>query len=466
MLRQKKHIHFIGISGIGMSGIAKILKQRGFTVSGCDNGIDQKNITELKNLGCIISQQHQSTLCNDPTIDTIVYTTSLGIKHPEIQKAREKNINILHRAEMLAQLMSEKTSIAIAGSHGKTSTTSLLGQIFLQLPQFDPTIIIGGHFHSIQSNAYLGKSEYLIAESDESDRSFLYLPKKYSIVTNIDLEHLETYQDIDDIKQTFLTFINSMPTTGKAILCIDDAGIQSIQSSIKTPYMTYGQSAHADIQAKNIYLNADSSTFDIYQKSTDQVLGTIYLSQPGLHYALNATGAIALALHFNIPFSITQQALANFTGVDRRFSYCGISTLHKAHIFDDYGHHPLEIYYALQIARKKTQQKLIVVFQPHRFTRTKFLWDKFIETFTHASIDTLIITDIFAASEEPIESINSLRLVEELKKQCPQKQILYCPLDAEMEQIQDQLDHFLQKDDLLLLLGAGKVNKLAKKLIE
>lgn len=461
---QKKHIHFIGISGIGMSGIAKILKQQGYTISGCDSGIDQKHIDELQNLGCIISKQHQSSLCNDATIDTIVYTTSLGNNHPELQNARSKNIKILHRAEMLAQLMSEKTSIAIAGSHGKTSTTSLVGHILLQA-QLEPTIIVGGHIRSIQSNAYCGKGEYLVAESDESDRSFLCLPKTYSIVTNIDLEHLETYKDLDDIKQTFLTFINNTPINGKTILCIDDAGIKSIFNSITTPHITYGQSSQADIQIKNIFLNADNSTFDIYQKSTDKTLGTIYLSQPGLHYVLNATGAIALALCLNISFLTIQESLTSFSGVERRFSYCGISNLHKAHIFDDYGHHPLEIYYALQIARKKAQKNLVVVFQPHRFTRTKFLWNNFIETFTKAPIDTLIITDIFPASEQPIESINSIRLVEELKKQCPQKHILYCPIDPEMQKIHALLDQILQKDDLLLLLGAGKVNKLAKKLI-
>lgn len=463
MLAQKKHIHFIGISGIGMSGIAKILKQQGHAVSGCDSGIDQKHIEELQSLGCTISTQHQSTLCNDATIDTVVYTNSLPSDHPELRNAREKKITLLHRAQMLALLMSEKTAIAVAGSHGKTSTTSLIGQILLQA-QYDPTIIIGGHAHSIQSNAYYGKSKYLVAESDESDRSFLYLPKTYSIATNIDLEHLETYKDFDDIKNTFLTFLNNTPIDGKAILCIDDMGIQSIMHAIKAPHTTYGQSAQADIQAKNICLQADSSTFDIYQKSTNEMLGSIYLSQPGLHYVLNATGAIALALQINVPFIAIQQALATFAGVDRRFSYCGISTLHKAHIFDDYGHHPLEIYYALQIARKKATQKLIVVFQPHRFTRTKFLWNDFIETFAQAPIDTLIITDIFPASEQPIESINSERLVQELKKQCPQKQILYYPADLEMIEIQALLNQILQKDDLLLLLGAGKVNKLAKKL--
>lgn len=463
MLTQKKHIHFIGISGIGMSGIAKILKQQGHIISGCDSGIDQKHIDELQNLGCIISKQHHSSLCNDITIDTVVYTTSINYNHPELQNARAKNITIMHRAEMLAQIMSQKTSIAVAGSHGKTSTTSLIGHILLQA-QLDPTIIVGGHIHAMQSNAYHGTGQYLVAESDESDRSFLRLPKTYSIVTNVDLEHLETYKDLDDIKETFLTFINNTPETGKTVLCIDDAGIQSIERNITAPYTTYGQSSQADIQAKNICLNADYSTFDIYQKSTGQSLGTIYLSQPGLHYVLNATGAIALALHLNIPFLAIQESLRSFSGVDRRFSYCGTSTLHKAHIFDDYGHHPLEIYYALQIARKKAQHKLAVVFQPHRFTRTKFLWDNFIQTFAQAPIDLLIITDIFPASEQPIESINSHSFVEELKKQCPQKHILYCPFDTEMQEIQHLLNQFLQKDDLLLLLGAGKVNKLAKKL--
>lgn len=464
MNSSNKHIHFIGISGIGMSGIAKILKQQGHIISGCDSNIDQKHIDELQNLGCLVSTQHQSSVCNDATINTVVYTSSLPCNHPELEQARANRVEILHRAEMLATLMSSKTSIGIAGSHGKTSTTSLVGHILLQA-QYDPTIIVGGHMQSIQSNAHYGNGTYLVAETDESDRSFLQLPKTYSVVTNIDLEHLETYKNFDDIKQTFTTFINNTPPHGKTILCLDDAGIQSIMGDIQIPYITYGQSTQADIQIKNISLHTDSSIFDIYQKSTDQLLGSISLSQPGLHYVFNATAAITLALQLNVPFSTIQQALNLFSGVDRRFSYCGMSTSHQAHIFDDYGHHPLEIYYALQIARKKTMQNLVVVFQPHRFTRTKYLWNNFIETFAQAPIDTLIITDIFAASEQPIEAIHSKHLVAELKTLCPQKNIFYCELDPEMQGINDILNQYLKKDDLLLLLGAGKINKLAKKLI-
>lgn len=460
----KKHFHFIGISGIGMSGLAKIMKQQDHIVSGCDTGIDNKHIHELQNLGCSISSHHQSAICNDPTIDTTVYTSSVPSTHPELEQARKNNISILHRSELLAQLMSQQISIAIAGSHGKTSTTALISHIFLQA-NYNPTIIIGGHSASIKSNAQYGTGDYLIAETDESDRSFLILPKKYGIVTNIDIEHLETYKNFDDIKQSFLQFINSTQFNGMQILCIDDKGVQSIISQVQVPYITYGQSLQAEVQARNIQLNIDNSVFEIYQKSTNTTLGIVTLSQPGIHYVLNATGAVALALHLKIPFSTIQTALATFNGVDRRFSFCGISTHHGAYIFNDYGHHPLEIHYALTIARKKAKKNLVVVFQPHRFTRTKFLWNDFINVLSQDLIDTLIITDIFAASETPIETVTSKRLVEEINQQLPHKKIIYCPFTTEMADIKLILDQTLQKDDLLLLLGAGKVNKLEAKLI-
>lgn len=461
----KTHIHFMGISGIGMSGIAQVLRQQGYTISGCDTGIDHHITKKLQELGCQIAPEHNSICCHDETINIIVYNSFIPKNHPELLRGKDKGISIVHRAEMLAKIMKEKRSIGVAGSHGKTSTSAIMGHLLLAASQ-DPTIIVGGVINDIESNAHYGTGDLLVAETDESDRSLLLLPKIYSIITNIDIEHLETYKDFDDIKETFLQFANNIPDEGINVLCIDDPGINAIMPNITVPYITYGQSHNADIQMRNLSLSSDSSTFNVYRKSSSSTLGEIRLSQPGIHYALNATSTIALALHLNIPFLVIQKALSTFHGVDRRFSYKGVTSLHGAHIFDDYGHHPLAIDYALAVARKKAINKLIVVFQPHRFSRTQHLWKDFITTFSSSAIDTLIITDIYPAFEEPIESITSQNIVEEIKKLCPKKIVIYCPFSKDMSELEDIINATLKKDDLLLLLGAGKINGLAKKLLK
>lgn len=458
------HYHFIGISGIGMSGLAKILRQQGHTVSGCDSNIDSKHTQELIQLGCTISPIHRSSICNDSSVKIIVYTAALAKNHPELLTAQQSGLTILSRAELLAQLMKQKDSIAIAGSHGKTSTTGIVGQI-LHEAQLDPTIVVGGHMNALNSNAYTGKGKYLVAEADESDRSLLKLPKKFNILTNVDLEHLETYKDLDDVKQTFITFLNSTPNNGHSFICLDDQGVQDILPQITTSFSTYGTNHNADIQAHNISLHSDESTFDIYQKSSNSYLGSISTSEPGLHYVLNMTGAIALALHLGISFTRIQQALQNFKGMDRRFTFKGICKANNVSIFDDYGHHPKEIECALKVARQKTNNKLIVAFQPHRFSRTKHLWNDFIQTFANNNIDTLIITDIYPASEQPIEGITSQHLVQEIKKTNPQINIIYCPIDAELASFQGALSQALEKNSLLLLLGAGKIHKITSKLL-
>ncbi|MBM18151.1 MAG: UDP-N-acetylmuramate--L-alanine ligase [Epsilonproteobacteria bacterium] len=464
MHNSSKHIHFIGISGIGMSGIAKILLQQGYTISGCDQNINEKHVQELRKLGCTIATTHLHNICLNSSINSVVYSSNVSTDHPELQYARQNNIPILLRADMLALLMKEKESIGIAGSHGKTSTSAIVAHI-LSYCKLDPSVIIGGHINTINSNAHNGKGKYLVAETDESDRSLLRLPKTYNIVTNVDLEHLETYTNFQDIQNTFIEFINTTMSSGISVLCIDDTGIQSIIPNITTPFITYGQSSHADIQIHNILLHANSSTFTIYHKATNTILGSITFPQAGLHYALNATGAIALALHLNLPFTQIQESLLSFTGVDRRFSYKGKSKQHNSDIYDDYGHHPLEINYALQVARKKAKNKLIVVFQPHRFSRTYHLWDNFVQVLSQNIPDLLIITDIYTANEKPIANISSQNLTAFIKKINPNTKIIYRPADNNFDSIISTLNDTLHTDDLLLLLGAGKVNKIADKLI-
>jgi len=464
MYKKNEHIHFMGIGGIGMSGIAKILIKQGYPVSGCDSLIDQAAVKELLDLGAIIAPHHQHQICSDPSIDTLVHTSAVLKTHPEIIAAQNRAIPVILRATMLAEIMRTKYSIAVAGSHGKTTTSSLLAHLLLQA-ELDPTIIVGGHIHSIGTNAVSGNGSLLVAEADESDRSFLQLPKTFSIVTNIDLEHLETYKDFTDIKNTFLQFMSQIPFYGCNVICLDDAGIQEIIPQLTTPFVTYGTNDLADFQVRNVTLLEDGSTFELLDNKNNQSLGSISTSLPGIHNVLNATGVITLALHLGVPLETIKNALSSFTGVDRRFTSKGVTKRHGALIFDDYGHHPLEIHHTLQVARKKAREKLVVVFQPHRFTRTKHLWDDFVSLFATHAIDELIITDIFPASEQPIDGITSQRLVAEIKTKNPNLSIFYYPFDVDGQEIKNHLDKILQNNDLVLLQGAGKANKIAKDLL-
>jgi len=464
MISKNMHIHFIGICGIGMSGIAKILLQQGFTVSGCDQNIDPIRSQELINLGCTIGH-HQSNICKDNSISMIIRTSDVKLDHPEIIQAHLKNIPVKLRAELLSEIMKNHTNaISIAGAHGKTTTSSLLSHIFLTA-QKNPTIIVGGHIHQLGSNAEYGNGNYLIAEADESDRSFLLLPTKYSIITNIDREHLGVFKDFDDIKATFIQFMNNISNDGFNVICIDDAGIQSVINNIKTPFLTYGTNNKADFQISDITLDAYQSHFKLFNTKTNQDLGTWTVSLPGHHNVLNATSTIALSLTLGLGVESIKKALTTFQGVDRRFTFKGKSKLHGALIFDDYGHHPTEIEATLKVARNASPGKLIVAFQPQRYSRTKNLWLEFIKTFAHAPIDTLLLTDIYPANEAPIQGITSQNLMLEIQKINPHISIHYFPFLENGENIVQMLESILNEKDLLLFLGAGKINKLSDKLI-
>lgn len=458
---KKIHIHFIGIGGIGMSGIAKILKFQKYHISGCDSDLDQESIKELTSLGCEIYSPNNTEKCNSSSIDILVYSSAIKSNNAEVVNAQKRGIPTISRALMLAELMRTKYSIAISGSHGKTTTTSLISHILIESKQ-DPTVIIGGKVENLSTNAHYGKGNFLVAEADESDKSLLKLFPSLAVVTNIDLEHLDTYTDIEDIKQTFKEFLGNLPFYGKAIVCIDDPYIQSILpiNNIKT--IKYGIAEEkADIVAKNIQLNADHSEFELYRNQ--KYLGNIILSMPGKHNILNSLAAISIALELDINFNDINKALSSFKGIDRRFSFKGIYK--NTEIFDDYGHHPTEIANTLIVARKRAKNKLNVIFQPHRYSRTKHLWQDFINVFSYGPIDNLIITDIYAASEDPIDSISSKHLVEELNRKQTTCKVHYIPIDPNFDQIKEKLDSILQPNDLTLLLGAGKVNKLAKILI-
>lgn len=459
---KKAHIHFVGIGGIGMSGIATILKNQGYIISGCDADLDQPSIKMLQQLDCRIYQGNNTDLCNDSSINVLVYSSAIQGQNPEIIAAQQRGIPTIPRAIMLAELMRTKYSLAIAGSHGKTTTTSLISHILIEAG-IDPTVIIGGHLKTISNNARVGDGDFLVAEADESDRSFLHLYATIAVVTNIDLEHLETYRDLNDIKDTFRQFLCKLPFYGTAILCIDDENIQSL---LPIPYIKttlYGLSPRADWYATDIQLEPEYSTYILHHKNQDAPLGHIMINMPGKHNVLNSLAAVAAAHELDVPLATIQEALKSFKGVERRFSYRG--TYREAELFDDYGHHPREIACTLEVARKRTKHKLTVVFQLHRYTRTHKLWDLFIETFLQSNIDHLIITDIYPASESPIPGITGKQFAQTLQTYNPPFTVSYIPFENDFCSLKQALDSAITPNDLILLLGAGKINKLAYELI-
>ena len=461
MFNRAAHIHFVGIGGIGMSGIATILRHQGYTISGCDLDLDQASVGNLLDIGCTIFAGNNSPECANASIDVMVYSSAIPDTNPEIIAARKRGIPTIPRALMLAELMRTKYSIAIAGSHGKTTTTSLVSHMLIEA-QLDPTVVIGGHLKTISNNARHGKGDFLVAEADESDRSLLHLHATLAVVTNIDLEHLETYANLNDVKQTFAQFLNNLPFYGRAIMCADDDNIRSLLPLPHIKTILYGLDPDADFYATNIDLQPDHSTFDVHHKNNPQPLGTITTNMPGEHNVLNTLAAIALCSQLNVSLEVMSRALASFKGVERRFSYRG--TFNGADIFDDYGHHPKEIDCTLKVARRRANGKLTVVFQPHRYSRTHKLWHSFVETFARSDIDELIITDIYAASEAPIEGVNSQKLVAAIQRHNPHRTITYVPFDSEFEQIKKAVTQDTH-NGLILFLGAGKINRLAQQLI-
>ncbi len=456
---KKGHVHFVGIGGIGMSGIAKILKYQGYTISGCDNDLEQKSVEDLLKIGCSVYKGNNTENCKNNSVDILVYSSAIKSENPEIRWAQDRGIPTIPRALMLAELMRTKYSIAITGSHGKTTTTSIISHILIEAHK-DPTVIIGGHLHSISANARLGNGDFLVAEADESDRSFLRLYPTLAVVTNIDLEHLETYKDLADIKTTFKNFLENIPFYGKAIICTDDPNVRSILPLTTVKTLKYGLESHGDIKpeiyATDIILSPDSSEFNIWSNQTN--LGRVTLNMPGKHNILNSLAATAICLDVGVNFETVSKALSDFKGVDRRFTFKG--NYKNAEFFDDYGHHPTEIFHTLLVARKRSKGKLIVVFQPHRYIRTHRLWQDFINTFANSAVDKLIITDIYSAGEAPIDGITGENLAREINNNQTKFKTYYAGFNADFNNIKNILESEISENDLVLTLGAGKVNKL------
>lgn len=463
MLHTYKSIHFIGIGGIGMSALAAILHNRGHIISGCDINLNQASVASLSAMGCTINS-HGGSSCLNSHIDLFVYSSDIRQDLAEIRYASDHAIPLVHRACILAWLMAEKQSIAIAGSHGKTTTTALISHIFLHAG-YDPTIIIGGIIHSLGSNARTGNGPHVIAEADESDRSFLQLHPQYAVITNIDREHLDTYVDLHDIQQTFVAFLETIKPGGKAFICIDDEYAAQIAAlDTKKRIITYGLSQSADITATNLILAPTYSTCTVLVKTQNyQEQATITLPLAGTHNIQNTLAAIAVACHCAIPLITIASAIATFSGVDRRFSFRG--TYNNALIFDDYGHHPVEITKTLIVARQNAKKRLVVIFQPHRFSRTAALWNAFIDAFCYQPIDHLIITDVYSAGEAPIIDVSGKQLAEAINKANPSFCVEYIPLSDLLNNIKPLMDSAIQSDDLLLFQGAGNIVCLGQLLL-
>ncbi|MCF6186990.1 MAG: UDP-N-acetylmuramate--L-alanine ligase [Desulfobulbaceae bacterium] len=454
MYNKTKQIHFVGVGGIGMSGIAELLLNLGYQVSGSDLR-DSEITRKLTALGGSIYASHDAQWVDGA--DVVVTSSAISPDNPEVLAAREAHIPVIQRAEMLAELMRlAKYGIAVAGSHGKTSTTSLVATILAEA-RLDPTIVVGGKVDSLGGNAKLGCGDFLVAEADESDGSFLKLSPVIEVVTNIDLEHLDYYRDIEHIKDVFLQFIEILPFYGVAILCFDDENIARLLPKIQRRIITYGLSEQADLYATRIESHGMETSFDV--RFRDRELGRIKLNRPGRHTIYNSLAAIGVALELDIEFPVIARALATFDGVQRRLQIKGERD--GVLVVDDYGHHPTEIRATLDAVREGwPERRLVVAFQPHRYTRTQALFDQFQTAFHRA--DLLILTDIYAASEQPIEGVTSEHLLAAIKSH-GQRNVHYVPT---VEELPAALAPMLQEGDLLLTLGAGNIVRAGEQLLK
>ena len=443
-------IHFVGIGGIGMSGIAELLRNQGYEVSGSD--LKESDTTRrLAEMGCTIFYGHHPDHVKNAHV--VVMSSAVQADNPEIIAARNLQIPVIPRAEMLAELMRMKQGIAIAGSHGKTTTTSLVATVLNQAG-LDPTIVIGGKLNSIGSNAKLGEGEYIVAEADESDGSFLKLNPILAIITNIDPEHMEHFKTMDNLRDAFVTFANKVPFYGATIVCLDHPEIQRILPQIQKRIVTYGVSAQADLQATHIRQEVFETIFDLVIHQAPA--GEIRVRMPGEHNALNALAAIATAQELGIDLETTKAALRAFEGIQRRFQLR--HEIDDILIIDDYGHHPREIEATLRAAKSGWQRRVIGVFQPHRYTRVRDLADEFHRCFYQA--DKLIVTDIYPAGEAPIEGIHARNLYEGIL-QHGHRDVAYIPDKGD---IAPALAEVVQSGDMVITLGAGDVWKVGDEL--
>jgi UDP-N-acetylmuramate--alanine ligase len=453
MFFKPQHLHFIGIGGIGMSGIAEVLLNLGYEISGSDLKLSPTT-ERLARLGARIFEGHATA--NVGNAKAVVVTSAVDARNPEVAEARRLKIPVIPRGELLAELMRLKYGIAIAGSHGKTTTTSMTATV-LNVAGLDPTVVVGGKTASMGgSNARVGQSEFLVVESDESDGSFLKLSPILAVVTNIDREHLDHYPSIVEIRAAFLDFIQKVPFYGAAILCLDDENIQQLLPSVNRRSITYGRSSQAALQITEIDCRAFESRFVI--EGRRQNLGQFHLRVPGVHNVLNATAAIAVGLELEVKLETIREAIASYSGVDRRFQTRGEAR--GVTVIDDYGHHPTEIRATLAAAQLCGFGRVLAVFQPHRYSRTQHLLDEFAKSFHQA--DMVFVLDIYAASEAPIEGITAQALAQRIRD-FGHRAVEYT---GTIEQTADAVVGKSHERDVVLTLGAGSVWQVGERVLE
>jgi len=453
-----KHVHFVGIGGVGMAGIAEVLLRQGYTVSGSD--VSENSLTQwLRVMGAIIYRGHDASHIKDA--DVIVRSSAVDWQNPEFEAARQARIPIVPRAEMLGELMRFRYGIAVAGTHGKTTTTSLVTSILAEAG-LDPTFVIGGRLNSVGSNARLGRGHYLVAEADESDASFLYLKPMISVVTNIDQDHMGTYENsFDRLKTTFIEFLHRLPFYGLAVVCIDDPVVREILPQLSRPVLTYGLSPEADFRTEG-YTQSGMQTQFVVERPKGQSPLTVTLNLPGRHNVLNALAAIAIATELKVQDRAIMDALQHFAGIGRRFQIYGDFPLPKGGsvtLVDDYGHHPREIAATLQAARESwPNRRLVMVYQPHRYTRTRDLFGDFCHVLSLP--DKLLLLDVYSAGEKHIEAADSKTLASEIKKRGQLDPIFVEQHDT----LPSLFERELQDGDVLLMQGAGNIGALAARL--
>lgn len=457
IMQDFRRVHFVGIGGVGMSGIAEVLHNLGYTVSGSDRA-DSTTTRRLAGLGIDVHQGHEAAHVAD--VDVLVTSSAIGADNPELLAARQRRIPVVPRAEMLGELMRFRRGIAVAGTHGKTTTTSLTASVLAE-SGLDPTFVIGGQLTAAGANARLGTGEYLVAEADESDGSFLMLSPVIAIVTNIDADHLENYDnDFERVKQAFSTFLHRLPFYGVAVLCVDDPEVAKLVDQTARRVLTYGIDGTPDVRASNLRQAGPRMHFDLYLPDTDEAI-PVTLNLPGRHNVLNALAACTVAWQLGVQASAMQAALSSFQGVGRRFTLRGEIALDQgsALLVDDYGHHPSELAAVFEAARGGwPEHRLVVAFQPHRYSRTRDLLDDFSRVL--ADVDVLVLTEVYPAGEAPIANADGRALARAVRARGKVDPVLV----EHPRELRDALPALLRDGDLLLLLGAGDIGAAATEL--
>jgi UDP-N-acetylmuramate--alanine ligase len=452
MFKRIRRIYFVGIGGVGMSGIAEVLHNMGYEVSGSDAKASEVT-GRLEALGIRVFIGHRAEQVAGA--DVVVRSSAVEVDNPEVLEAKQRLTPVIPRAEMLAELMRLKYGVAVAGTHGKTTTTSMVASV-LARGGLDPTMVIGGRLKSLGSNARLGRGDFLVAEADESDGSFLKLSPTIAVVTTVDEEHLDYYRDLEHIKETFLQFINKVPFYGSAILCLDQENIQALLPRVEKRFVTYGLKGQADLMARDITLKAMRSEFTVLRHH--EPLGSLRLQVPGLHNVYNALAAVAVGLELELAFPVIREGLEEFTGVDRRFQIKG--TVRDILVVDDYGHHPAEIQATLAAAKAGFDRRVVVLFQPHRYTRTQKLLREFFTAFYQA--DVLLVTEIYAAGEAVIPGVSGRQIAEGVARH-GHRDVTFAP---DKGKLAGAVLNRLVPGDLVLTLGAGDIVRVGEEILE